>query len=149
MRNYWGRDGKKPVLGNMRALAWSRDGGVSWSDVKFDKTLIEPICQGSILRYGQLRKGARRNPLLFSNPASRKERFRMTVRLSYDEGKSWPIARVLHAGPAAYSSLSVLPDGSIGCLYEAGEKLAYESIRFARFSLGWLSQGRNGPSTQD
>ncbi len=149
MRNYWGRNGKKPELGNMRALAWSQDGGVSWSKVKFDKTLIEPICQGSMLRYGQLGEGARRNRVLFSNPASRKERVRMTVRMSYDEGESWPIARELHAGPAAYSSLTVLPDGSIGCLYEAGEKLAYESIRFARFSLGWLSKGRDGPLTQD
>ena len=133
----------------MRALAWSRDGGVSWSKVKFDKTLIEPICQGSILRYGPLAKGAGRNRILFSNPTSRKARVGMTVRMSYDEGESWPISRELHTGPAAYSSLTVLPDGSIGCLYEVGERLAYESIRFARFSLGWLSQGKDGPSSQD
>ncbi len=128
------------------SLAWSTDGGVSWSNVKFDRTLIESICQGSLLRYSQLGGGAGRSRILFSNPASRKERVRLTVRMSYDEGQSGPITRELHAGPAAYSSLTVLPDGSIGCLYEAGAKLAYESIRFARFSLGWLSQGKDGPS---
>ena len=59
----------------------------------------------------------------------------MTVRLSSDEGKSWSLQRVLHEGPAAYSCLTVLPDGSIACLYEAGEKSAYETIIFAKFSV--------------
>ena len=38
----------------------------------------------------------------------------MTVRVSYDEGKSWPVSKVIHEGPAAYSCLTRLPDGSIG-----------------------------------
>jgi sialidase-1 len=79
-----------------------------------------------------------RNRLLFSNPADRSQRVRLTVRLSYDEGKSWPVARVLHQGPAAYSSLVVLADGRIGCLYERGVKSPYETITFARFHLAWL-----------
>jgi sialidase-1 len=44
----------------------------------------------------------------------------------------------LHAGPAAYSCLTVLPDGGIGCIYERGEKDAYETITFARFDREWL-----------
>ena len=40
---------------------------------------------------------------------------KLTVRLSADEGQSWPIAQVLHAGPAAYSDLAVLPDMTICC----------------------------------
>jgi sialidase-1 len=62
----------------------------------------------------------------------------MTVRLSRDEGKTWPVNRLLNAGPAAYSNLAVLPDDSIGILYERGEKSAYERITFSRFKLEWL-----------
>ena len=76
--------------------------------------------------------------ILFSNPASLK-REKMTVRLSYDDGKTWPVAKELHAGPAAYSCLAVLPDGSVACLYERGVKHPYETITLARFSLEWLT----------
>jgi sialidase-1 len=80
--------------------------------------------------------------LLFSNPASAR-RERMTVRVSYDEGATWPVARVIHEGPAAYSSLIVLPNRSIGLLFERGDRSPYEKITFARFTLGWLTQGKD------
>jgi len=64
----------------------------------------------------------------------------MTVRLSYDEGKTWPVSRVLYPGPSAYSCLAVLPDGDIVCLYEAGQEHPYEKIVFARFGLDWLEK---------
>jgi sialidase-1 len=78
--------------------------------------------------------------ILFSNPASTK-RENMTVRLSCDDGKTWPLVGCLYAGPSAYSCLAVLPDMSIGCLYERGAQRAYEKITFARFTLEWLSGG--------
>lgn len=138
MRNYWGREGQQPEKGNMRAIATSTDGGESWSPLAFDKTLIEPICQGSLLSLPA--KNGDAGGLLFSNPASKTERKLLTVRLSRDDGKTWPVSRVLHPGPSAYSCLTILPDGTIGCLYEAGEKTAYEQLVFARFSIDWLTE---------
>ena len=138
MRNYHGRAGGQKDKDRMRAIAYSADGGQSWSPIQFDRTLIEPICQASFLRY-QFPEDGRDGIVLFSNPASRTTRHRLTVRLSRDEGRTWPVARLLHAGPAAYSCLTVLPDGTIGCLFEAGEKHAYETILFARFPLCWLA----------
>ena len=79
--------------------------------------------------------------VLFSNPADTAHRDRMTVRLSYDEGKTWPVSRLVDAGPSAYSSLAVLHDGTIGLLYERGAAKAYEEIEFAHFNLRWLSHG--------
>ena len=67
----------------------------------------------------------------------------MTVRLSYDEGLTWAVSRVLHDGPSAYSTLAVLPDQSIGVLFEQGEKSPYEKITFARFTLAWLTDGKD------
>jgi len=118
MRSYHGR--------NCRALSTSSDGGLTWSELTFDEALIEPICQASLIRHG---KG-----LLFANPAAT-SRVKMTVRLSTDEGKTWSAAKVLHEGPSAYSCLAALPDGTIGCLYERGQKSAYERITFAYFTL--------------
>ena len=122
---------------NRRSLATSQDGGLSWSDVTFDEQLIEPRCQASLLRYeaaGEAGKGV----VLFSNPASTK-RERMTVRASYDDGATWPAAKVLHEGPAAYSCLTVLKDGQVACLYERGAESSYDRITFARFGLAWLT----------
>ncbi|HUT33155.1 MAG TPA: sialidase family protein [Planctomycetota bacterium] len=112
-----------------RAIAHSKDAGLTWSDVAFDDALVCPTCQASVVRCGAA--------ILFSNPASTK-REKMTVRLSADEGKTWTASRLLHAGPAAYSDLCVLPDGAIGCLYERGDAHPYEKITLARFSLDWL-----------
>ena len=103
---------------------------MTFSEPVEDAALIEPVCQASILRLPGDKGG-----MLFSNPASTK-REKMTVRLSRDEGKTWPTPKVLHDGPAAYSCLAVLPDGDIGCLYERGDKNPYESITLARFTRG-------------
>lgn len=117
---------------NRRLVALSKDGGKSFTAPVEDSALIEPVCQASILRLPGPNGG-----ILFSNPASKK-RERLTVRLSRDEGKTWTAANVLHPGPAAYSCLTVLPGGGIGCLYECGEKHPYQTITFARFDREWL-----------
>jgi sialidase-1 len=144
MRNYWARDGGEPEKGGRRALAWSRDGGESWSPLVFDETLVEPMCQASLVRIRPEDRADRR--LLFANPATPNRRERLTVRLSPDDGASWPLARVLDLGPSAYSSIAVLPDRSIGLLYERGELKSYERISFVRFDLGWL--GASDPATR-
>src|SRR5204862_5881817 len=70
-----------------RLVALSNDGGLTWSDPADDAALVEPVCQASISRYP-----GDRSRILFSNPASM-QREKMTVRLSYDEGRTWPVAR--------------------------------------------------------
>ncbi|RJP22062.1 MAG: exo-alpha-sialidase [Candidatus Omnitrophota bacterium] len=128
---------------NLRQYSISKDQGKTWSSPQEDPTLIEPVCQAAVCRLtakGKLE--FQKNRILFSNPAA-KERVNMTIRLSYDEGQSWPVAKTLHAGPAAYSDLTVAPDYSIGCLYERGEKHAYETITFAKCSLEWLTDGND------
>ncbi|MBN1807384.1 MAG: exo-alpha-sialidase [Sedimentisphaerales bacterium] len=124
-----------------RAIATSTDGGLTWSKVTHDPALVEPICQASFLRY-TLRPEHDTSRLLFSNPAHGKtgKRQDMTIRLSYDEGNTWPVSKLLYPGPSAYSCLTILPDGNIACLYEAGKKNPYEKIIFSSFNLEWLTQ---------
>jgi sialidase-1 len=113
--------------GKHRLVAISTDGGETFTKPVEDPALVEPVCQASILRLPGEGGG-----ILFSNPASTR-REKLTVRLSRDEGKTWPVAKLLHPGPAAYSCLTVLPGGEVGCLYERGARQPYEEIVFARF----------------
>jgi sialidase-1 len=69
----------------------------------------------------------------------------MTVRVSYDEGKTWPVAKLLNAGPSGYSCLTVLSDMKIGCFYERGDRSSIDKVTFARFSLEWLTDGADAP----
>ena len=132
MRSYQGK--------NRRAYAWSEDRGETWSEVRLDDTLVEPVCQGSIVRF-TIQSEHGKNRVLFANPAST-QRERLTVRMSEDECRTWDTAKVLHEGPAAYCDLCIAPDMSICCLYERGEDDPYEGITFARFTLDWLTDGR-------
>lgn len=139
MRSYHGK--------NRRAVAWSKDEGLTWSEVKLDDTLIEPKCQASLLRFTD-RKTHGKNRVLFSNPAST-ERKNMTIRLSYDECRTWPVSRVLNPGKSVYSELAIAPDMTILCLYENGEKNQYEKMTLARFTLEWLTEGKDRVSKPD
>jgi sialidase-1 len=130
MRSYHGK--------SRRAIATSSDGGQTWSEVTLDPALVEPVCQACILRYTFPEAGGK-SRILFSNPASTARQM-MTVRVSYDEGQTWPVAKLVHAGSAAYSCMTVLADKSIGLLYERD---GYRKISFARFDLGWLTDGKD------
>ncbi|MEZ4662786.1 MAG: sialidase family protein [Caldilineaceae bacterium] len=113
----------------LRFSARSHDGGASWSSSRAETALIDPRCQGSLIRADS----ADGSVLLFANLAHTHERRNLTLHISRDEGQSWSPLRTLHAGPAAYSCLAQLPDGRIACLYEAGEEHPYEAIWFTCF----------------
>jgi sialidase-1 len=126
-----------------RDVSLSSDGGESWSDKTQDRTLVDPTCQGSILRHTKRSDGFDKDRLLFCNPADESRRANITVRLSYDEGKTWSISKTLREEPCAgYSCMTVLADGSIGLLYESGT-YSSDTICFARFSLEWLTDGED------
>ncbi|WP_080903239.1 exo-alpha-sialidase [Parabacteroides sp. Marseille-P3160] len=122
MRNYNREENKT------RSIAVSSDGGKTWSEMKYLPELIEPVCQGSTLNYNK--SGKNSNKLLFSNPASTDKREKMTIRLSEDNGKTWPCSHLVYPGPSAYSDLVNLPEGNIGLLYEYGVQNPYEKIGF-------------------
>ena len=112
MRSYHGQ--------GVRAAAYSPDEGASWRSLWLDNQLPDPVCQGSVLFADGV--------LYFCNAADSRERQRLTLRKSLDGGKSWSAGTVIAPGPAAYSDLTELKDGRLACLYESGEKDAYEGI---------------------
>ncbi|MCK6576866.1 MAG: exo-alpha-sialidase [Anaerolineae bacterium] len=115
-------------------------GAIQFGETILDATLIDPAVQATLLRctWSDQTAYGGRSRLLFANPAHPTARVRMTVRLSYDEGRTWAHSRVIDRGPSSYSDLVMICAGQIGLLYERGNT---GGIYFARFSLDWLTGG--------
>ena len=118
----------------LRKQAFSHDGGETWSGLVDHPELPEPQCMGSIIRYSFGSDGEK-SRILFSNPASQEKRDNGTIRISYDEGKTWPVNKLIHTGFFAYSCLVKMDKKKVGLLYE---KDNYEKISFAIIDMDWL-----------
>lgn len=118
----------------VRAYRYSRDGGATWTDLKHDTSLPCPRCQGSVIR-----DDSAPGRLVFSNPANKKARVGMTIRISEDGGKTWPHAKLILPTSSGYSDLAITADGSGAILYEGGNHAyAAEGILFQRFSISGI-----------
>jgi sialidase-1 len=117
-----------------RGVTTSTSGIGDWTPIHFDEALPEPVCMASLISL----HGGR---LLFSNPHNtvNRDRKNLTLKLSEDDGATWPISRTLEPAPSAYSDLAAASDGTIYCFYERGEKGPYERLTLARFNLEWLN----------
>ncbi|BCU75299.1 sialate O-acetylesterase [Luteolibacter sp. LG18] len=123
--------------------AWARyvPGGATpmkngtWESLFRLAAVPDPVCQGSVIQWASKLAGQPRELVLFGNPASSSSRVNFTLRVSADAGASWPVSRSLYSGSSAYSSICILPDRSIGVLFE---KDNYSLITFARVEESWL-----------
>jgi len=128
---------------NRRAFAWSKDGATHWTAPEFQESLWEPVCMAALARI-ESKSSSQLPVLLYSHPASLEKnprasatstsrlRQNLTVRASRDGGQTWPHTLVVTPGPSAYSDLAVLPDGTVLCFYEGGEKGPYENLILAK-----------------
>ena len=105
-----------------RIVAISSSGGAKWDSVYFDRGLPDPVCEGSILAIGK-KKG--KNVLAFCNAADTVHRDNLTLRISFDEGKTWKQKIVIDKAPpgkqrnhTAYSDIVKIGKKAIGVLYE-------------------------------
>lgn len=118
--------------GNVRAriVSYSKDGGVSWDTTFYDNNLPDPVNQGSTLSW----KRGKSYVLAVCNAADRKERDKLTLRLSKDKGKTWCFEKMIAKAPegykgsySAYSDMVKLDNRTIGVLFE---KDNYKEIVF-------------------
>ena len=139
---------------NRRLVVTSPDGATKWSAPRFDDALVEPICMAGIVRYHH----SGQSLILFSNPHNLerakgkaepggfRDRKNVSIKISRDEGQSWPVNKQLEDGPSAYSDLAVTKDGTILCFYgRAGDNRGMTAwsggrLTLARFNLEWLQQ---------
>ncbi|MFN8159270.1 MAG: sialidase family protein [Candidatus Nanopelagicales bacterium] len=125
--------------GTPRTVTCSDDGGETWAPEGPDPHLTSAGTQASVMRWSGIGDDER-SRLLFSSPGQ-PYRADMTMRLSYDDGGSWPVSRLVRGGAAGYSQLAVLPDGTILLAFETGVDDLREGIELARVDLAWLTQG--------
>ena len=140
-----------------RRIAWSYDDGNMWTDWRVSEYLFE-VGQPFYFRYGTepsygcnaglirmpLEATGGKDVLLFSTPDNPgKSRIKMTVWASFDQGKTWPVKRLVHKSHSAYSSLAADKKGNIYLLFEGGDKRLHEHVSFVRFNLAWLTKGQD------
>jgi len=109
-----------------RKTSISTNGGLTFAAAVYDSALVEPVCQGALLRYATSPK-----TLLFINPAHKRLRKNLSLSISYNDGVTWPKRVVIHKGKSAYSGMAVLPNGNVICIYETGKLWPYSGIAVA------------------
>jgi sialidase-1 len=105
-----------------RILAYSSDGGATWDTAYFEESLPDPVCQASILPIS-MKDG--KTVLAHSNASDQNHRNNLTIKISYDEGKTWTKSILVDrtedpkkSSWTAYSDLVNLDQNKVGILYE-------------------------------
>ena len=128
------RNRKDKSKTNGRAVSVTKDMGKTWKIHSSDHgALPEPVCMASLISH-DLKDG--RRVLFFSNPNSKYKREKMTVRMSLDQGKTWPKSILLDQKGGAYSSLAMVDDRTLGILYESSvADMVFQKIKLSEFGL--------------
>lgn len=131
----------------IRNHAISADGGVTFTEFDYDPQLIEPVCDAGMCSFKDQDDV---HVLLFSNPAVKASkrwdggaRKNMSVKASFDDGKTWPLSKLIFEGPSAYSGITKGNEGLIFLVYEhgaAGNMDSRQNLSIARFNMAWLKQ---------
>ena len=128
------RNRKDKSKTNGRAVSVTNDMGKTWKVHSSDHgALPEPVCMASLISH-DLKDG--RRVLFFSIPNSKYKREKMTVRMSLDQGKTWPKSILLDQKGGAYSSLAMVDDRTLGILYESSvADMVFQKIKLSEFGL--------------
>lgn len=137
-----------------RLVTISPNGATDWTEPRFDDALLEAICMAGIVRLSE-KPASDKNRILFANPSNlsradgketpgqARDRRNLSIQLTYDEGQTWSVNKVLEPGFSGYSDLAVARDGTILCLYECGKKSSTGYLTLARFNLQWLTDSKD------
>jgi sialidase-1 len=108
--------------GGSRAVSISKDMGKTWSKHPTSRqALVEPVCNAGLIRIKAKDNITNKNLLLFINPNKNNRRSHMTIKVSFDEGMTWPKKHWLlvdEGASAGYASLVQIDKETIGALYE-------------------------------
>jgi sialidase-1 len=123
---------------NGRAVFVTSDMGESWTEhPSSHHLLIEPVCMGSLHKHRYEQHGVKKEVLLFANPNSKYERINLTIKMSFDQGNTWPMNKwiLLDEGKGrGYSCITSIDDHTIGILYEGSRAdLIFQKIDISAF----------------
>lgn len=122
--------------GGSRAVAITRDLGATWKEHPSSrKALREPVCMASLISVAAADNASGRDILLFSNPDSGSARRDITVKVSFDNGNTWPAENqvLLDGGDGwGYSCLTMIDPETVGILYESSQAhITFQAIPLA------------------
>lgn len=110
---------------NGREVAVTRDLGVNWTiHPTSSKALPEPTCMASIHRHDFTKNGKKPSIFLFANPNSKTDRDHITLKVSKDDGNTWPEAHWIlldELKGRGYSCLTSIDEKTIGIVYESSQ----------------------------
>lgn len=126
--------------GRARKVAVSTDGGASYGPVTRDLELPDPTSNASLIRLhamaAQGSADARKLLFINANNSASADRVNGAVRVSCDNGATWPGLRTLETGAFGYASAAVLDAGLIGVLWERNTT---DAMQFSTFDEAWLN----------
>jgi hypothetical protein len=128
------------ITGN-RLWTKSTDRGETWGPKNTWEEIWGNACDADIIRYTSTLDGYDKNRILHTLPNA-KNRTNVTMWVSYDEAATWPVKKTISKGESAYSSVTILPDGTIGVYVEEDESEPYK-MYFLNFSLDWLTDSKD------
>lgn len=127
-------------FGTLRKFSRSTDRGATWSEPLPAEDLPDPRCNGDLIAY----ENGRDYLLLQSLPDNPKNRENVSIFVSYDGGKTWPMKKRIVTMPSAYSSMTILPNGDIGILTEESSNGHYSyNIWFTRLPVEYVINGES------
>lgn len=112
-----------------RAMAVSPTGWSRWHDYRPLPELTDPICFGSV---AAIDRPGKPHTLLFGNCACNDARRNVTLRASFDDGKSWPVTVPIDPDRGGYVEVNC--DSEAGLIYVLYEENAGEALHLVILS---------------
>ena len=127
--------------GGVKRVVRSSDGGDTWGEVIYHSELPCVGCQNGLTRYSFAddKKAGNRGRILFSAPKG-PGRQNGVIKMSYDDGETWPVEKTVGKGGFAYSTMCPMKGGNVGLLFESD---GGNTIKFTRISIKWLTDGKD------
>jgi len=127
------RNRKDTTVANGRAVCVTSDLGQTWQVHPTNHgTLIEPVCMASIHKHIYTENGKQKSMLLFVNPNSKTKREKITLKVSFDDGKTWPQKHQIlldELSGRGYSCITSVDEKTIGIVYESSQAdLVFQKI---------------------
>lgn len=116
-----------------RGFNTSTDGGMTWGTQTTNADINGNACNADILYYN--------NKVLLHSYINNGSRKNVTVKASFDNGKTWGHPVVICAPSSCYSTMDITKDGDIAIFYEDNACTQGYALNYAVFPIDWIVPG--------
>lgn len=118
-----------------RGYNTSTDGGMTWGTQRKWADISGVACNGDILYFNE-------NVLLHSYVNNGSARKNLTVKASFDQGKTWTKEFVACLPSSGYSTMDITGDGQVAIFYEDASCSTGYIQNYGVFPIDWLAPGQ-------